>query len=168
MRIGMVPKALGVALVAMVAVSSAGAASSVNSEVNALKRVGLSWVTYAANGNAPRACRLQTEPSVEGIPCDQLPTDFVVLHCPEDRPSESRWRKPSELVGKVNVQDGSGTIIYRAASKQSNLRAKARFSKVGGKWRIASIQSEGQRLRPAGLIFTDGRKLRKKLWPPHC
>ncbi len=167
-----IPGCIGVALVALVAASAAGATSTTpaSSQVPALKRVGLSWVTYAANGNAPKACHLQIDPSVGGTPCDQLPTYFESLYCPE-KPlgtDGSLWRTLAQLVGNAEVKGSKGTIVYRAASKKSKLTAKATFSKVGGKWRIGAIQSGGQRLTPPGLIFTEGQELRKKLWPAHC
>lgn len=163
---------IGLLLVALVAAASSGATSPspAGKQVSALKHVGLSWVTYVVRGNAPKACRLQVETSVDGTPCDQLPTYFETLYCPEVDPDghDPRWRVSAQLVGKTEVKGSRGTVIYRAASKKSPLTAKASFSRVGGKWRIASLQAGGQRLSPAGLIFTDGEKQRKKLWPAHC
>lgn len=172
MRLGTIPACIGVALIALVAASASGATSTspVSSQVPALRHVGTSWVAYAASGNAPKACRLQVESSVGGVPCDQLPTYFEPLYCPADPPGtdDSLWRTPAELVTKARVKGSKGAIVYRASRKKSKLTARATFSKVGGKWRIASIQSGGQRLSPAGLIFTEGQELRKKLWPAHC
>lgn len=171
MRLRTIPACIGVALVALVATSAAGATSTTpaGSQVPALKRAGLSWVTYAVRGNAPKACHLQVEPSVGGVPCDQLPTYFGVLYCNEPPDGDANpWRMPAQLVGKTEVKGSKGTVVYRAASKKSKLTAKATFSKVGGKWRIVSIQSSGQRFSPAGMIFTDGQDLRKELWPAHC
>jgi hypothetical protein len=172
MKLRTIPAYICVALVALVATSAAGATSKTpdGSQMSALRGVGISWVTYAVRGNAPKACRLQVEPSVGDVPCDQLPTYFTVLHCPEfNVPDEDYpWLKGAELIGKIKINGSKGTIVYRAARKKSMLTAKATFSTVGGKWRIASIQSSGQRLSPAGLIFTDGQELRKQLWPAHC
>ncbi len=172
MRVRAVSACIGAALAALVLSASAGAAgpSPASGQAAALKHVAISWVTYAASGNAPKACRLQTEPSVGGTPCAQLPTYFEILYCPAETPDAhgSRWRKPSEEVAKATVKGTTGTVVYRAASKRSKLTARATFAKVAGKWRIASIQSAGQRLAPAGLIFTTGQELRQKLWPPHC
>lgn len=163
---------IGLLLVALVAAASSGATSPspAGKQVSALKHVGLSWVTYVVRGNAPKACRLQVEASVEGKPCDQLPTYFGILYCPSSPANDDSfpWRTDSQLIGEVTVKGSTSSIVYRAASKKSKLTAKGTFSKVNGKWRIASIQSGDMRLSPAGLIFTDGEKLRKKLWPAHC
>jgi hypothetical protein len=171
MRLRTVPGFICLALVALIASSAAGADSTPSgNQATALKRAATSWITYAVRGNAPEACRLQVEPNVGGTPCNQLPTYFVVVYCPEtssDR-DDSPWRTEAQLVGKTEIKGDRGFVLYRAASKKSKLTAKARFTKVGGKWRIASIQSRGQRLNPAGLIFTDGQELRKELWPAHC
>ena len=174
MRLKTIPALIGVSLIAVwaIGVTAAGATSTspASNEVAALKRVGMSWVTYAATGNAPKACRLQVEPNVEGVQCDQLPTFFETIYCPADTgdDSPSPWRTTAEQVGNTKVNGKKGSIVFRATRKRSRLRGKASFLKVGGKWRIASFQSGGQRLIPAGLIFTEGKELRKKLWPSHC
>lgn len=171
MKLRAISACMGVVLMAFAAAPAADATSSPDtSEVRALERAGVSWVTYAANGNAPKACRLQVEPSVGGVSCDQLPSYFEPIYCPVTPADadDSLWRAPAELIKKASVNGSKGTIVYRASRKKSKLSARATFSKVGGKWRIVSIRSGGQRLSPPGLIFTEGQKLRKKLWPAHC
>jgi hypothetical protein len=71
-------------------------------------------------------------------------------------------------VAKPKVSGRTGTLIVRASNKTSKKSGKASFVKIGGKWRIASFQSQGRMFSPAGLIFTEGADLRKVLWPLHC
>jgi hypothetical protein len=171
MRLRRIPESISVALIAILAagVTGAGADSTspVTSQVAALKHVGISWATYVGTGNAPRACQLQVQQNVGGVPCDQLPTYFQVLYCPA-YPEESSWRDAAEQVVKVKVRGSEGSLVIRASSKKSKGSVKATFSKVGGKWRIASVRSMGQTFTPAGLIFTDGKGIREALWPAHC
>lgn len=172
MRFGKILRCIGVALmVTLVAGASAAGASSPSPESNqvaALRKVGVSWVAFAESGNAPEACELQVHQSVEGVPCSQLPTYYQVIYCPA-LPEKSLWRDPAEQVVKVKVtKDGRGSLIIRASGKRSKKSAKAIFSEVDGKWRIASVRSMGQNLTPAGLIFTNGKKIREALWPLHC
>lgn len=171
MRLRTIPACIGVALVALATSAAASATSTTpaGSPVPALKRAGLSWVTYAINGNAPKACRLQVGPSVGGVPCEQLPTYDVVIYCNEPPKTDvSPWRTPAQLVKRATIKGSKGTVVYRASRKKSKRTATATFSKVDGAWRIVSLKSGGLRLSPAGLIFTDGKDLRQELWPPHC
>lgn len=172
MRLGRFPQCIGVALVVtLVAGASAAGANSpspVASQVAALRKVGISWAKYAGRGNAPKACRLQVEKDVGGIPCDELPTYFTVLYCPEYHEKESIWRNDTEQVAKVKLVGSKGSLVIRASSKKSKASAKAIFSKVDGKWRIASVRSMGQTFSPAGLIFPEGKGIREALWPVHC
>jgi hypothetical protein len=153
-------------------VATAGASSSppVSSQVAALKHVGVSWVAAVSGGYVPKACRLQTEASVGGAPCDQLSNiKPEILYCPSlANDMEDPWRTPTEQVSKVNVRGQTGSIVIRAEFKKSHLSAKASFLKVGGNWRIASVQASGRTFAPAGLIFTEGQDVRKALWPLHC
>jgi hypothetical protein len=175
MRLRTLPACIGAALLAIsiASVASAGASSSsqTSSQVAALKRVGVSWALFTNNGNAPKACRLQVEENVGGVPCDQLPTYNEILYCPEDQgppyPPTS-WRDAAEIVVKVRVMGRTGSLVIRASSKGSKKSGKASFVKIGGKWRIASFQSSGRTFAPAGLIFTEGNDIRKALWPLHC
>jgi hypothetical protein len=152
------------------AISAAGVATAgASSQVAALKHVGVSWVAAVSGGYVPKACRLQTEASVGGVPCDQLSNiKPEILYCPSlANDMEDPWRTPAEQVSKVNVRGQTGSIAIRAEFKKSHLSAKASFLKVGGNWRIAAFQFAGQRLSPAGLIFTEG-EARQTLWPLHC
>ena len=162
---------ISVILLLLVAVPAGAISTSAtgSQQVAALKRVGVSWVTYVSNGNAPKACGLQVDKSVGDVPCGELPTYFAALNCPESGPSgSSSWRSPEQLIAKATVTGDRGTIVFLAARKKAQRTAKARFTRAGGKWRIASIRSGGQPLSPAGLIFTEGQELRQKLWPAHC
>lgn len=162
------PACLGVVLLALMSAPVAGATSTpASSQVHTLKHVGISWATYASTGNAPKACQLQVEQNVGGMPCDQLPTYYESIYCPA-YPDEASWRDAAERVVKVTVKGNTGSLIIRAASKKSKLSGKASFSKVQGKWRIASFQSGGRKFIPASLIFTEGKDLRAALWPLHC
>ncbi len=157
-------------LLSLAGATGAGATSATpaNGRVAALKRVGVSWALFTNNGNAPKACRLQVEENVGGVPCDQLPTYNEILYCPASPGNQSSWRDSAELVTKVKVKGNAGSLVIRASSKSSKKSGKASFVKVGGKWRIASFQSQGRMFSPAGLIFTEGADLRKALWPLHC
>jgi hypothetical protein len=174
MRLRTLSICIGAAPVALSLVSVAGAGatstSPANSQLASLKRVGVSWATYANNGNGPKACELQVEPNVGGLPCDQVPTYSEALYCPAFPQGEddSSWRDATERIAKVKVNDKTGSMIIRASAKGSKKSGKASFQKVGGKWRIVSFQSKGQKFAPAGLIFTEGNELRKELWPLHC
>jgi hypothetical protein len=177
MRARALSACIGGALVVTTAIATGAGASSahaVRSEDEALKRAGVSWVYFTSRGNAQRACRLQVEPNVAGVPCDQLPSYGQPIYCPavqgggSETKSKSLWRTPSEDVVKVKVKGKAGSIVVRAASKRSKMDGKASFRKVGLDWRIVSFQSQGRKFTPAGLIFTDGKDIREALWPSHC
>ncbi len=138
-----------------------------------LRKTALSWVYYADRGNAQKACLRQTEPAVNGIPCEQLPDYGVILYCPAfegspDGSAPSPYRTAAETVVKVKANGDAGTAVFRSTLKSSSVSEKAGFEKIGGSWRIAWLQGAGRRLAPAGLIFTDGAELRERLWPIHC
>jgi hypothetical protein len=171
MRLKTLAACAGIVAVMGVPVAAATSTNPGNGQVSALKHVAVSWGTYAAAGSARKACRLQVEQNVSGIPCDQLPSYAEPIYCPADPgPTDSppRWRTGKELVGKVKVAGRSGTAVLRASDKRSKRTGQASFRKVDGKWRISSFRLSGQIFTPAGLIFTDGNLLRKELWPAHC
>jgi hypothetical protein len=166
--------------VAMTVVAGTGAAGANSMRLptkaeTALRKTAQSWVYYADRGNAQKACLRQTEPAVNGIPCEQLPDYGVVLYCPAfegppDGSAPSPYRRAAETVVKVRVKANgdAGTAVFRSTGKSSSVSAKAGFEKIDGSWRIAWLQGAGRRLAPAGLIFTDGAELREQLWPVHC
>lgn len=158
------------AVLCMAGAAGAGATptSPANSQVASLMHVGVSWTIYATNGNAPKACELQVEPSVGGVPCDQLPTYAEPMYCPAFEGDQSVWRNYKEQIVKPRVKGNKGSLIIRAWAKSSKKSGKAFFRKVGGKWKIVSFQSSGHKFAPPGLIFTEGNDLRKELWPLHC
>lgn len=173
MRLRTIPTCISMALIAIsvTGVAAAAAAATGGGQVVALRRVGMSWATYANTGNAPKACRLQVEENVGGVPCDQLPTYYEPMYCPAVQGPPyppTNWRDAAEQVTKVKVKGNTGSLVIRASSKSSKKSGKASFVKVGGKWRIASFRSQGRMFSPAGLIFTEGADLRKALWPLHC
>jgi hypothetical protein len=163
-----------VAFTAAVGAAPATAASTTATKADAaLRRTALSWVHWAANGNARKACLRQTEPMVNGIPCAELPNYFQTLYCPafESAPDGSEasfWRSRAETVVKVRTGNGSGSAIFRSTQKSSRVSVKANFIWVDDEWRVASLQRADLLLSPAGLIFTEGAELEAELWPAHC
>jgi hypothetical protein len=164
--------------VTMTVVAGTGAAGANSTRFptkaeTALRKTARSWVYYASNGNAQKACLRQTEPAVNGVPCEQLPGYGVILYCPAfqgppDGSEASPYRRAAETVTKVKANGDTGTAVFRSTDKSSSVSAKAGFQEIDGSWRIAWLQGAGRRLAPAGLIFTDGAELKEQLWPVHC
>jgi hypothetical protein len=173
MRLGALLACVGSLILASSVVGSGSPAASskpLGREAAALERVGVSWVRYAAAGNARKACHLQTEASVDGVPCDQLPSYAEVIYCPAPigAPRARRWRTPAETVVKLRIVGGKGSVVIRSESRRSAFAARASFVKLGGSWRIATLRWAGHELSPPGLVFTEGEGARAKLWPVHC
>jgi hypothetical protein len=166
MRLKTLPAVIGL-LALSGAISAEATASAASRETAALKRVGVSWVTYASRGNARKACRLQTEANVNGVACGQLPSYGEAVYCPAN-PNTTRWRVPAEEVVNVRIKGSTGSATIRSSSRRSGFRVGASFRKLGGRWRISSIHWAKRRLAPAGLIFTEGKRVRERLWPAHC
>jgi hypothetical protein len=166
MRLKILPAVI-VVLVLSGAFSAEATASATIREATALKRVGVSWVTYASRGNARKACRLQTEASVNGVSCGQLPGYGETVYCPAN-PNTTRWRTPTQEVVNVRIKGLTGSATIRTSNKRSGFRVGTSFRKLGGHWRISSIHWAKHRLAPAGLIFTEGKGVRERLWPTHC
>lgn len=161
---------IGALALASSLVGASGAlAASAFSEAPALERTAVSWSYYAARGNAQKACLLQTEQSVNGVACDQLPGYGKVFYCPAARADEPRrGLTPAEQIIKVKVSGETGRVVLRSANRKSGFRATAGFAKLDGRWRISYFQWPGHRLSPAGLIFTEGKEARETLWPLSC
>jgi hypothetical protein len=160
---------VGIALALSVFGSAQAVAGSGSAEVRSLRGVAARWIGFAWRGNAPKACLLQTEESVNGLRCDQLHGYGKVFYCPSFEPPKSQQpRTIGEQIVKVTVEGGRGRVIVRSANKKSAFRATLIFRRLDGRWRIGYFQWPGHRLNPAGLIFEDGKEAREELWPLSC
>jgi hypothetical protein len=136
-----------------------------SSKSGALRSATVEWVRYMARGNAARACELQVEEEVNGVPCAQLPPAFTPPpSCPEGG-AEARYLSPREQILKVKRDGPKGSALLRSSRSSISFQATLRLRRIDGTWRISALEWTGHRLIPAGLANEGPRRVRNRLWP---